>query len=279
MITPPLAPPTFVDLALSRRLEEVEIAQHRAAVSLISAALPERGAAALALAGGVLAYCGAPLSLSRALGLSLGEPFTAADADALEAFYRSRACPAVVLLSPFADESIYTRLGERGFRLEELDSVLIRPLAAADAQLFPAGEISVDRAPAAEARAWVRHSIASFSGSDSAVPDGSAAIYESAFSDPAATYFYARCDGEIAGTGAMYVHAATSYFFATSTAPAFRGRGVQAALIAARLSLSQEMGCTLAYSRTAAGGPSQRNLERAGFRSIYSRAVMKKRFS
>jgi GNAT superfamily N-acetyltransferase len=277
--TRPLAAPSFVDLALSRRLESVEIAQHRAAAALVAARLPALAAASLSLAGGVVAYCGASVPISRAIGLALGEPFTAADADTLEAFYRSRGCPATVLLSPFADESIYTLLGERGFRLEELDSILVRPLAAEDAALRDTGEITVDVASADDARTWVERSIASFSGSDSAVPDGSAAIYESVFTDPAAHYLHARCEGEIAGTGAMYLHAGTSYFFATSTAPAFRGRGVQGALIQSRLALSQEAGCTLAYSRTAAGGPSQRNLERAGFRVAYSRALMKKRFS
>ncbi len=278
MLTPSPAAHSFVDLALARRLEEVEIAQHRAAAGLIAARLPELGAAAFTVAGGVVAYCGATVPISRAIGLALGEPFTDADADTLETFYRSRGCPAVVLLSPFADASIYRLLGERGFRLDELDSILTRSIEAADAALFPAGEITVERAPMREARAWVERSIASFSGSDSAVPDGSAAIYESLFPDPAATYLYARCQGEIAGTGATYAHAGTSYFFATSTAPAFRGRGAQTALIAARLALSAEAGCTLAYSRTASGGPSQRNLERAGFRVAYSRAVMKKRF-
>lgn len=55
----------------------------------------------------MVAYCGATVPISRAIGLALGEPFTDADADTLETFYRFRGCPAVVLLSPFADESIY----------------------------------------------------------------------------------------------------------------------------------------------------------------------------
>lgn len=271
--------PTFVDRALSHRLESVEVAQHRVAAERVAARLPALGAAALELAGGVAAYCGGAVPISRAVGLALDQPFTAADAEALEDFYRLRDCPAVVLLSPFADASIYTLLGERGFRLDELDSILVRALDAGDAGPLGLGEISVEVAPPDEAHTWVMRSIAAFSGSSSAVPDGSVAIYESLFADPAATYLYARCDGEIAGTAAMYVHAQTSYFFATSTAAAFRRRGVQAALIHARLLLSREAGCTLAYSRTASGGPSQRNLERAGFRVAYSRALMRKRFA
>lgn len=273
--------PSFVDRALSHRLESVEVAQHRVAAERVAAQLPALGAAVLELAGGVAAYCGGAVPISRAVGLALDQPFTEADAEALEDFYRLRACPAVVLLSPFADASLYTLLGERGFRLDELDSILVRALDASDAGPLGLGEISVEVATPEEAHTWVTRSIAGFSGSGlgSAVPDGSVAIYESLFADPAATYLYARCDGEIAGTAAMYLHAQTSYFFATSTAAAFRRRGVQAALIHARLLLSREAGCTLAYSRTASGGPSQRNLERAGFRVAYSRALMRKRFA
>jgi hypothetical protein len=66
--------------------------------------------------------------------------------------------------------------------------------------------------------------------------------------------------------------------FATGTLPASRKRGAQGALIGARLAAAQAAGCDICFSRTAAGSSSQRNLERWGFRAIYSRASMIKRF-
>ena len=44
-----------------------------------------------------------------------------------------------------------------------------------------------------------------------------------------------------------------------------RGRGVQSALIAARLTCASEAGCKVAFSIANADGPSERNLRRFGF--------------
>jgi GNAT superfamily N-acetyltransferase len=62
-----------------------------------------------------------------------------------------------------------------------------------------------------------------------------------------------------------------------ATVPAFRKRGVQAALVAYRLQLATEMGCELAAVSALAGGPSARNIFRLGFPHIHTQVVVEKR--
>jgi hypothetical protein len=59
----------------------------------------------------------------------------------------------------------------------------------------------------------------------------------------------------------------------SATVPAFRQRGCQTALIRRRLADAAEQGCELVAAQCAFGGASQRNLERAGLRIAYTKAV------
>ena len=56
--------------------------------------------------------------------------------------------------------------------------------------------------------------------------------------------------------------------------PAWRGQGLQLALVRARLAWAAARGCAVAAATTEPGSTSQRTLERAGFRVAYPKAVM-----
>jgi GNAT superfamily N-acetyltransferase len=62
----------------------------------------------------------------------------------------------------------------------------------------------------------------------------------------------------------------------TSTLPRFRKRGVQTALLHARMKLAAEAGCEFAVIVTQGGSASQRNAERLGFAVAYSKATVQK---
>jgi ribosomal protein S18 acetylase RimI-like enzyme len=269
----------FVDHALSARLEAAEAKHLELSVAALAERKPERSAAAIHVGGGVAAFLGPKVSISRAAGLGMRGPVSPDDLDRLEDFYRTRGMPAKVLLSPFADPSLVEALGERGFRLVELDSMLVRPIAKGEPIAAPAARIAIRVARRDEAAAWVRASLAGFSGSDGAPPPETAEIYETAFQVPTSTYFFATIDGEVAGSGALEAQGGAVHFFATSTRTAFRGQGVQSALFLARLAFAQAEGHDLGFLRTIAGSSSQRNAERAGFRAVYSRATLLKAFS
>lgn len=268
----------FVDHALAARIEAAQTASLAGIARAVAAQLPEKGAAVATLAGGCAAFAGANITVSRAVGLGMSGPVEPADVDALERFYRDRDADASILVSPFAHPSLLDQLGERGFRLAQLDSVLVRRLAPRDTLPAVPDEIAVRVAPLEDAAAWVRASLAGFTPEGEAPALDRAPVFEAGFHAEGYGFLWASVGGVAAGGAGLRVEGMTGYFFADSTLTAFRGRGVQGALIAARLADARAAGCDLAFALTAAGSASQRNYERAGFTPVYSQALLVKRY-
>ncbi|AUX40345.1 hypothetical protein SOCE26_017450 [Sorangium cellulosum] len=265
------------DRILARRLEAVEAVAglwcHEALLRL----RPGAPSAVERVAGGVIAYAGAGSPLTRGRGLGMEGPVTAEEVDRLEDFFRSRGVLASLGVSPYADPTLIEQLGRRGFVLEEFDHVLVRPLSGAERPSpLPEG-VCVSRAEPADAEAWSRVVGQGFSGEEEVSP-GAMDAGLMLFHEPRAACFWAHVDGRPAGGGAMAFHDGLASLFATSTRPEFRGRGVQRALIEARLAHAAASGCELASVVTAPGSASYRNMERAGFRVVYTRVVLTKRW-
>ncbi len=84
---------------------------------------------------------------------------------------------------------------------------------------------------------------------------------------------FAAWDGdEPAGAGMLYAEGEWGWLGVGSTRPAQRGRGAQAALLAARIDRARELGLGRLVTETGSGGgPSYRNIVRAGFHPAYER--------
>jgi len=83
-------------------------------------------------------------------------------------------------------------------------------------------------------------------------------------------------DGKPAGTGAIYVEGDLAYFSFGATAPAFRGRGGQSALLRARVAAALDLGCRTMATCTGEEVPgdpqhSYKNIMKTGFRECYVR--------
>jgi GNAT superfamily N-acetyltransferase len=94
---------------------------------------------------------------------------------------------------------------------------------------------------------------------------------------PGWRFFLARAGSTPAGSAAMYMDGTTAWLGISATRPAFRGRGGQTALLAARIERARELGATLLVTETderVPGRPSTSygNILRAGFREAYLRA-------
>jgi ribosomal protein S18 acetylase RimI-like enzyme len=85
--------------------------------------------------------------------------------------------------------------------------------------------------------------------------------------------YLARVDGEPAGAGLLSLEDDVGYLANASTLSDYRRRGVQTALIARRIADAAAAGCDTVCSGAAFGSQSQRNLERAGLRVAYTKAV------
>ncbi|PLB49873.1 hypothetical protein P170DRAFT_435191 [Aspergillus steynii IBT 23096] len=96
------------------------------------------------------------------------------------------------------------------------------------------------------------------------------------------TYLYvATINKEIVGTAAMAVidspDGSVAHLYLDSTLPGYRGKGVHAALIRARVLEAHQLGVDLATMTTSAGSGSARSAERAGFRLAYTKGIFTKR--
>ena len=104
---------------------------------------------------------------------------------------------------------------------------------------------------------------------------------EEVFSDfgvtPGVTLYLARRAEAIAGGGSLRISDGLAQLSGAATLPAHRRRGVQSALLRARLLDAANRGCDLAVVTTEPASKSQENVQRAGFTLLYPRAILVRR--
>jgi GNAT superfamily N-acetyltransferase len=262
----------LADLALARRVEGAQAQGRADAARAHSRCCPGAGIAVEAVGGGfaIINPCGPPTTRAHAFGLGMNGPVTEADLGRLADFYRGLV--AHVNLCPLAHPSLLELLGRRGYRVVEWNNVLVRALGGEEAAgPLPAG-LEARPAAAAEAELWARVVAQGYSGQEEVGAALGAGV--ALFDLLAVRCFLGLVGGEPAGGGAVAWHQGVATLLGTSTLPRFRGRGLQAALLQARLALAARQGCDLATTNTDPGSTSQRNVERQGFRVAYTRPVL-----
>lgn len=264
----------LTDLALSARLEAAEGAANAASVDARARRHPEIGATHIAVNGTRAMFDGVGSFLTQSFGFGVcGEP-RAADLDTIEAFFRDRGAQPMHEVSPLADPSVLALFAVRGYQVVELTSILWQPLhdamRARDARPSADPRIAVRLVTGAEIAEWADASAQGWSDTPGAAEfvRDFAPIAGSAHG---AHCFLAELDGEPAGAGSVAIHDGVAVLAGASTVPRFRGRGVQAALLQARLAHALAQGCDIAAMGALPGSASQRNAERKGFRIAYTR--------
>ncbi|MEN4478039.1 GNAT family N-acetyltransferase [Mycolicibacterium cosmeticum] len=256
----------FPGTELAARIEAAETA-------LISA-----GAADVRLlAGGAACFAGPDSPLTKVVGLGFGGVPTDAELDEIERDYARRGAPVQVELSNLADPRIGALLTGRGYRLVSFENVLGTPPATEPG--VPG--VQVDKAGADELQAWIDVVVDGFAHPDAeGVPsheefprDVLAAAVRDMVAAGAVTYL-ARCRDTIAGGASMRLTDGVAQLTGAATAPAFRRRGVQSALLSARLSDAHAAGADIAVVTTSPGSRSQQNVQRKGFQLLYTRAIL-----
>ena len=86
-------------------------------------------------------------------------------------------------------------------------------------------------------------------------------------------------DGVIVGGATMRISEGVAQLTGAATVPAHRRRGVQTALLSARLADAAAAGGDIAVVTTQPGSKSQQNVQRRGFDLLYTRAVLVKQSS
>jgi GNAT superfamily N-acetyltransferase len=263
--------PILADAALSSRLESLCAAELRRFVTAARSLDARSGAESLEVAGGVAVYIGPGSPVNEAIGLGFDGRVSPEQIAALEAFYAERGQRGLAIVSPLAEPSLMRGLADRGWYVDGFENVLVRTYSEGDA-FAPIGGVDVIEATTAEARElWVEVAAIGFSAPLEPLPE-QLELGRIVVSRPGTRLFLATIDGLVAGAAELYVEDGVAWLSADTTLPQFRRRGVQRALQSARLAEGARLGCELAVSEAAPGGSSQRNMERAGFQVVYTRA-------
>jgi len=263
----------FMDLEFARRLELAEAFAARACAEAAGRVHPNLAVAIEEIAGGVAVFTGIGSPITQAVGVGLNGPVSDAELDRLETFYASRGAPVALELCPLVDLSLYETLAKRGYQLREVSNVLFREVMAGESFTSPGGEAAVRPASPDEESLWAL-TVAQGFAEHIPVTQSILDVMVGFFHRADACCFLAFVGKEVAGGAVVSAHDGVGGLFGASTLPAFRRRGVQTALLAARLAWACDHRCNIAVSIAQPGSASQRNIERFGFRVAYTRTKL-----
>lgn len=260
----------ITDIGLARRLERCEGRANAAFVETRARLEPASGAVMRVIGDAFAMFDGVGSPLTQTFGLGLDGAPDAATLAALEGFFAERGADVAHETSPLADAALPVLLQGRGFRVVEYTSVLVAGLASLS--VVPVRDDAIVARPigAHEVEAWAATSAAGW-GESPELADFMRAFGRIAAQAPGTVAFVAELDGVPAGTGTMAIHDGVALLAGASTVPAYRRRGVQAALLAARIAHARAAGCDLVMMGAAPGSTSQCNAERRGLRMAYTR--------
>src|SRR5438270_443592 len=256
----------FVDKALARRFESAEEMPQVLYARMFQKTRPDMDAAEEEICGGHMIFAGLGSPIGRATGMRLERPCTAEDLKRVEAFYRVHHAPSQVDLCPLHEPSVFEMFKEQGYAIAELNNVLYRKLDA--------GEIF----PPAPAGCEIRRSLSTETATAGAIvesaffPDGAPEVYRGLIAPfyemERALAFVASVEGKLVscGTGLVIPEHRVFALCGAGTLTEYRGRGLQTALLRARVAAALDAGCEYAVVVTQGGSASQRNVERLGFR-------------
>jgi ribosomal protein S18 acetylase RimI-like enzyme len=229
---------------------------------------------------GAAIYAGPGAPSNKLIGVGFGEAVDAAVLEAIEADFAGRDAPLQAEISVLAEPDLHAQLAARGYRPSGFEHVLGHPLATRLAAL-PAG-VQVEPIAPADVQQLGDVLVAAFAAPDVGGVGGDATppteairgYFEITMSVDGFRGYLARVDGVIAGGAALRIDGHVAQFCGAGTLPAFRRRGVQTALLRARLADAHAAGCDIAVVVTQPGSKSQQNAQREGFSVLYARQLL-----
>jgi hypothetical protein len=254
-------------------VEDAERVESRAVESWYEAAARAGGPVATSRDGQVLAVAlhGAnDFMMSRAFGLGLGPPATPAGVDELLRWFSTHEVGRfLVHAHPQARPAeLRDWLAAQGLRRHRAWMKFGR---GPDRVVRPASDLRVERAGAEHRAVFADIAESAFH-----MPAASRPLLELLVGLKGFTSFVSLAGETPAGIGTLFVADGVGWLGFGATKPEFRGRGGQAAVLAARLEAAYDLGCRLVVTETGEAVPgdpqhSYKNILKAGFRELYLR--------
>jgi len=264
----------FLTSADSRRIEAAEEYGALRSAQAAKAAQPDSAAAWEEFGGGHLVFVAKDHPVGRAHGLGFSGKVNIEDIEHVEEFYFRHGAAAQVDVCPYADPSLFQALNQRGFQVAEFNQTLARRISPEERFTAKLEGIEIRAVRPDETGTWRKVLAQVFFGEH-------AAQWEDLFTpwaenNPMALAAFSG-GKMIGGAGGLLIPQYNlAAFFGAATLPEAQGRGIQSAFMLVRLNVAQQAGCDLAVTLTLPGTTSQRNAERAGFRTAYTKVVVSK---
>lgn len=208
----------------------------------------------------------------RAIGFGvLGPADAAAIASVLRHYATLEGDARIEVAEGFVGGDALALLRRHGFRRER-EAHVVHVLAAARApQIRPIRGLAITEVRGRDLRLFGRLARVGFeeSGDHGDFVERSSAFVLDRRTPGRFRGYIGRMDGEPAATGLICFAAGAGGLYSDSTIPAFRGRGIQKAMIAARIERGLRRGTSLFTARTEGPNTSARNYEQTGFAPLY----------
>jgi GNAT superfamily N-acetyltransferase len=270
----------FASTSLAARIERAECRLLADSAAAAARRHPGTGVFAAPLAGGIATFTEEGSPLNKVAGLGFEGPLDEDGLAAVERAFSERGVPVQAEVSSLGDPAVVRLLTGRGYRLQGFENVLGRVLQDPRAPL-PEG-VAIAPSPIGELGLWTDVMVTGFASPDEqGVPSDESyprERVERAMGDMASAEGFsrllARRDGAPAGGASLRLSEGVAHLCGAATLPAHRRRGVQSALLAARLAIAAAAGCDVAVVITQPGSKSQENVQRQGFHLLYARAIL-----
>ena len=271
----------FADVVLAARIERAECRLLADCAAAAARRRPDSRAFVQELAGGVVIYAGPDSPFNKLAGLGFEGALDEERLAEVERAFAERGAPAQAEVAVLGDPFVSALLTRRGYVLENFENVLGLRLPAANLPDIGAG-IGVSVADETDHDAWLDVIVAGFASPDTqGVPSHEAfsrEVMDRDIGDMVTASGFVRYlayrDGVVGGGASLRLWDGVAQLCGAATAPAHRRRGLQTALLAARLADAARQGCDIAVVTTQPGSKSQQNVQRQGFELLYTRAIL-----
>jgi ribosomal protein S18 acetylase RimI-like enzyme len=273
----------FASIELARRIEGAETRMMASIAGIARTRTPDGAVVIRPIGGGVAVFVRPDSPMNKAIGLGFDGAIDDAELADVEAAWQERRAPLQVELAALARCEAAQQLAARGYELRAFENVLGCALPVRGGAAPPG--LVVERTSDAETDAWIEAVVDSFvhgDGTGAGSPDAFArgemtASMREMMAVPDMHRYVVHHDGAIAGGASMRLDPeGVAQLCGAGTLPAFRRRGVQSALLHARLAVAAAAGCDVAVITTQPGSKSQANAQRHGFALLYTRAILVK---
>lgn len=233
---------------------------------------------------GLAIYAGGDSPLSKLIGLGFDGHVEESALERVERQFAARGARLQAEVATLADAELHGRLCARGYVASGFENVLGHPLDGVALEPEPAAELSVSRAAPSEHAAFAELMVRAVAAPDEGGVGGDVTPAAeqirlwvlAMLSLPTVSGYLAWVGGALAGAASLRVDDAIAQFTGAATLPEFRRRGVQSALLRARLTDAARARCDVAVVTVQPASRSQHNVQRQGFHLLYARQLLVK---